>query len=191
MMLDPRFWVAMFLLLTATALTMFGVGWHYGDKGKIEITEYTKLQSEKAKVDAALKISEANYAGAKATLAAKANDGNQSLAKAKADLETERKRNADLTRENLALGANLATARLMLGDVSDSNQRAARAAAESERHRTAESTDLAGRLDSCQSVYRQLVVSSGVNNAELKRAIANRDACVARYQEVQHRINGE
>lgn len=192
-MLDPRFWVAAFLLLLATSGVMFGVGWHYGDKGKIAVAKYAALVTAKAEVDADLKKAKADYANAASKNATAAHDTDDKLKKADERIATAEKAQAALQRQHQVDAANLATARLMLGDATADTAKlrtAVDAATVARDQGTSQSADLAGRLDSCKQAFNGLVTSSRVNNAELKRAIARRDACVERYETAARNING-
>lgn len=190
-MFSPYVLIAAVLGLLASMGVSFGTGWHYGDKGKIAITKYQSVLDEKAGLSADLKKAKEDYANAQTKNAAAKDEGDRALHDRDATIDKQQSDLAALQRKNLAAVADLATARLMLTDATTDAERATRSAAIARDQGTAQSADIAGRLGACKSAYDGLVTSSRVNNAELKRAIARRDACVRQYEAIGRNTNGE
>lgn len=190
-MFSPQIWIALAIGFFAWGSTMFGVGYHYGEKNTVPTKTYEKVVEQLATDQATInEAKDKNDRDAKALAADAANGAKKSKAdgtQITADERNTRKaiaaRNPDAT--------DLATTRRVLDAVSSENAiRAASATAGRNDNGATQSTDPAGRSDSCKSTLTAAIISSSVNGAELKRAIKDRDSCVDRYNTVRQRING-
>jgi hypothetical protein len=171
--------IALVVAFLAWGAVSFGTGFHYGHAAVAPLKAVIKEAKEK------------NVTDTKANATVALDVGKDDKAQ-QAIIDADERKQRDLEHRLLVANSNLATVRLILRDHStDTGGGQVGAAAQSGYQGAVKPTDPAGGSDSCQSVLAATVTSSGVNNAELKRAIAHRDACVTQYEAVQHHINGE
>lgn len=193
-MFSPYVWIAALVGGLVACATSFGVGYHYGEKNTVPVKTYEAVVKQLATDQAALQEArDTNVRDAKALVAGTAQT-ERDVKDAHDAVDVAEAAAAKAIKERVVSDTTLATTRRVLDAISAENKtRAANAgaAASAIGDGTAQPTDIAGRLNSCESTHTSLLTSSLVNNSELKRAIVDRDGCVVRYNDVKRRINGE
>lgn len=184
--------IALVVAFLAWGAVSFGTGYHYGIKNTVPLKQFVAMETKYSADEAVINtIRSKNVADTKAN-ATVALDVGKSDKETQDAIDAGERKQRDLERQLLVANSNLATVRLILRDhATDTGGGQVSPPTQPGYQGAVKPTDPAGGSDSCQSVLAATVTSSGVNNAELKRAIAHRDACVTQYEAVQHRINGD